>query len=1102
MKKSFHRLILFFLLSASSFTARSAIFAPESRLKEGKWVKISVGESGIYEIPYAKLRELGFSDPRKVGVFGHGGKMQTEHFTDANGKQTYIDDLTPVGTYHSDGKLIFYGLGAETIGYLPSRKAFMKSDRNIYTDFGHYFLSDSAEAMAVEETVGAIETEEAEKLDRGVDYVYHEQDLTLGLDGTGRLYLGENFTADNPKRLEWRHRLHDLVPSAPAMMYAGIYAETHRVVTVSYGAEGGEGFSKTFTMPGSEGELQTVNSSPAEISIPSADARIYVSATLTPSQTYKTRFCHLDHWILTYTKSIPLLKEETQSRIAFTQLEPDTYYSFTLSSPGCRVMRISGGTAKSVITPDDDTAGFRANSDTESFVVFDPSRELLSPLSYTEVANTNLHADFDCDIDMLIISLPEYLDGARRLADTDYRLNGVKAAIAQPEDIYNEFSSGNPDAMAYRAFGKMVYEKSRKRLKNILFIGPIRADMKLDAEPGKSPRHLIYYQFKNESPSTLGYNSIGFYANFNSYTSASIDRRTLNTGIGLLPVTSAYELDRYTDKVERYLTAEGNEYRVNHILSAGGSANNHMHVSQADRIDSLINLGSDGKFRFTPIGTSYFDITEARSRIRKELGESAMAFYLGHANPSYIDVDRLIAMGDLQLIDNSYTPFMAFGGCRLTNTDRGGRGIAEALVLSTDCGLIASLATMRETFASPNFGMFSNLATVLTDDIATSGKPLSLGEIYARTLTQSSSYNELTYALIGDPSLPLVYATRQIAVDNSPAIDASAGEVVVEGHVAAPDGSVAEDFSGEAVLRLMSPTSKVFLEATCESKSKSDSIPYENYCPPREVIAMGLARVEAGRFKAVLKVPRSAGIYSGKGMQIALGAYSKELRLGAGGTADIDYAPGSGNPSAMPETDNTPPVFEQLAYIPESNAIRVAVSDDTALNLGTINFNEGLRLTLDGKILAAAHRYPKRLEHDRPAYTTDIMLPEGITAGRHQAVVSVNDQAGNTVSSTLEFTVGESYTATLDVDEKLAFESATLSISGATGPVPASLRLHILDREGETVVSLPFAEGRATWNLLDDSGKRVDRGLYKAVARPSDPSESPFISSTATIAVF
>ncbi len=45
-------------------------FAENSRLTSGHWVRVSVDRTGIYEISYDRLRELGFSNPEKVGEIG------------------------------------------------------------------------------------------------------------------------------------------------------------------------------------------------------------------------------------------------------------------------------------------------------------------------------------------------------------------------------------------------------------------------------------------------------------------------------------------------------------------------------------------------------------------------------------------------------------------------------------------------------------------------------------------------------------------------------------------------------------------------------------------------------------------------------------------------------------------------------------------------------------------------------------------------------------------------------------------------------------------------------------------------------------------------
>ena len=46
----------------------TSVYASSSRLASGKWVKVAIPESGVYEITYDELREMGFSNPARVKV--------------------------------------------------------------------------------------------------------------------------------------------------------------------------------------------------------------------------------------------------------------------------------------------------------------------------------------------------------------------------------------------------------------------------------------------------------------------------------------------------------------------------------------------------------------------------------------------------------------------------------------------------------------------------------------------------------------------------------------------------------------------------------------------------------------------------------------------------------------------------------------------------------------------------------------------------------------------------------------------------------------------------------------------------------------------------
>ena len=82
-------------------------YAQQSRLASGRWVKISVAESGIYRITSADARRWGFNDISRLRVYGYGGARISESLTKAN----YVDDLPQVAVSRSNDVIYFYGVG-------------------------------------------------------------------------------------------------------------------------------------------------------------------------------------------------------------------------------------------------------------------------------------------------------------------------------------------------------------------------------------------------------------------------------------------------------------------------------------------------------------------------------------------------------------------------------------------------------------------------------------------------------------------------------------------------------------------------------------------------------------------------------------------------------------------------------------------------------------------------------------------------------------------------------------------------------------------------------------------------------------------------------
>lgn len=92
-------------------------FAETTPLATGNWVRISTGESGVYEITYAELRTMGFSDPSKVAVYGLSGAVGEMNFLDIKGNRIIDDVIRPVRIMHTNDKILFYAEGPERLDF-------------------------------------------------------------------------------------------------------------------------------------------------------------------------------------------------------------------------------------------------------------------------------------------------------------------------------------------------------------------------------------------------------------------------------------------------------------------------------------------------------------------------------------------------------------------------------------------------------------------------------------------------------------------------------------------------------------------------------------------------------------------------------------------------------------------------------------------------------------------------------------------------------------------------------------------------------------------------------------------------------------------------
>lgn len=1071
-------------------------FASRSVMETGKWVKVGVEESGIYEISYASLREMGFGNPEKVAVFGRGGRMLPLNFEDENGVSLYDDDLRENPVMHYSNKLYFYASGVDNISFSPASKEtcggrFVNKGLNIYSVKGYYFLTEVDSPMKLtEKTIANVKA----KVTSGVDYVYHEQDLYHNAYNSGQLFWGERFNNGNPHKRTWDVILPGAITSGAGVMNCAFI--TQRGITganLAYGLEGGKQTVSNPTSDKSTIYFHYQEPSFGDVSITGEWSKVFVDYTEGDND---DGIANLDYWVLTYPKSIPTLRLQNgttlpQDRITFSSLLPNSAAEADLKD--CTTFEVWDVTdrqqpSRLPIKKNGRNGSFSVIREVNvpEIIIFDTSRTQKQIAGYANLFeplnNQNLHSLAQEGAELAIITIPELKESAEYLADLHRRHDGINVVVATADEVYNEFSAGMPDPMAYRSFARMLYNSPGQKLKNLMLIGPLYGDFRGLFLPKDPKKGMIAYQCEkvNFEKGAMNANDIlGMLEDFNP--DEAIEKQKMNIGVGILPCYFESELINYTKKVENFLNDNSNAYRINSTLTIGGVANNHIHDAQAIEAGTLLSRHNfNGSINSNLIINAYGN-DGARAKLFESLNQGKnFVIYFGHGAPTYIGLDKLFFTGvHINQLRNTTLPFIAFAGCLLSNIDRGQRGLGESIVLDTNHGAIGALLATRDTWSGQNkelMTQFINASYRSNPNSVTSTriqKPQTIGEVYARTKSAGSFENELAFQLICDPAIVIPVVSRKMNIPISGIKLIPGQKAVIEGTILQEDEkSIDQSFNGEIVVRLLEPEKTLVSEDLVMKEESELEVTYSDI-----QASMASAKVTGGRFRLTLDIPVAMRQYEGTRATLNFAAYDDSKKIGAA-TSKYQYVLAM-TEATRPFLDTEAPVIEEMSFDPVSCDLTVVASDNDALDLSQspTAIKRGFQLYVDGKFIGRASDITPVLVADEPRYTKKINLT-GLAFGNHTARVEVADVTGNIGCRELSFDyVPYAGKFQLTIDDAAVLESVNFIVKGH---FPGNAVLHILDSDGNEVFSALMEGNRYEWDRTSNSGKRLPAGIYKA----------------------
>ena len=566
-----------------------------------------------------------------------------------------------------------------------------------------------------------------------------------------------------------------------------------------------------------------------------------------------------------------------------------------------------------------------ASASLREFVAVKPS-QIKAPVIVGEVANQNLHALPQQD--MIIIAQPNFTTQAERLAEAHRTKDNLTVRVVTPESIYNEFSSGTPDATAYRRFMKMFYDRQTSEAdapKYLLLFGDGSFDNRKLTSAWKSvdmSNMLLTYQTEN-SLSSQSY-VIDDYFGFldDADNKKSLQNKKLCLGIGRFPIRTVEQATQMVDKVISYMENKNTGSWKNNLCfmaDDGSNTDGFMteHMEFADQLagyvesehpEFLVNKLYYDAYKKDMTAGTYPDV---RSGLQKLLKDGLLLFnYTGHGGTTALSDEKVLTQTDINQFTYTHLPVWVTATCDFTRFDDLNTSAGEDVFLNKSSGGIALFTTVRVAYSRPNFPINDNVIRNLFE--RNNGRRRTLGEVMQATKNTLSSVYKLGFCLIGDPAVKMAYPEfgMKVTTVNGQSVDGNSisfkalEKITVEGEVLDASGQLVTDFTG-----IVNPTVKDSkVTVTCLKNSNKDDSPAFTFTDYPNTIFIGNDSVRNGKFSFTFTVPKDIS-YSNLQGKMNLYAVDTESGNEAQGNFDNFIVGGT---SDTAETDTIGPEIRAL----------------------------------------------------------------------------------------------------------------------------------------------------------------------------------------------
>ena len=1093
--------------SEKAVTKQAKTFNNQSVLKNGKWVKIRIKEDGIYKLTYNELIEMGIDDPAKLKIYGNSEGMlplsNTEDCQDDLLLNAIHFEKGSDGIFNNNDYILFYAKGPDQWSYNETEN-FYSCTRHIYSDYNYFFLTSNNNPNEEITTLSSSTQPINETVTSFTDYVHYEKD-NKNLIESGQLWFGETFDVTTNHSFDFEFT--NLLKTEPVSIKTALAARSSANTSFNIKSE-----SQTIANP----EFAAVNMSSYTstyairniINDEFTSDNDNFSITIDYNKSSSSSMGWLDFITLNAKRQLQMPGEQLKFRYYNTDgFEKTVDFRIQNALASTQVWNVNTPTMpknleKQTVSSDVISVKVVVEPGLNEFIAFNAENSLNSE-TVGNLTNQNLHASGHHD--MIIVTHPDFMSQAQSIADLHSSQDGLSVAITTPEQIFNEFSSGTPDAAAIRNFVRMIYQRptSKDTLKYLFFIGDGSFDHK--SITADNINYVLTYQSKNSLNPILSFVTDDFFGLLDSgdYIESS-NSGLVDIGIGRLPVRSKQEAQQIVDKIYSYSDFNNKGDWVNSLCFIGDDEDNNIHMRDADRLAIQVDTTYPHFFinkiyldaypqQRTAVSESY---PEVNRLINEQVNNGILIFnYTGHGGENGLAHERILTIDNINSWKNKnkLSIFMT-ATCEFSRFDNHKYVSAgERVLLNPNGGGIALFSTTRLVYSSPNYTLNKNFYDYVFEKNHKNNY-YALGDIMRLAKnTSGTSNNKRNFTLLGDPALKLPLANYNIITDsinhnrvtNYTDTLKALSKVTIHGHISDEAKNLITNYNG-LVYPLVLDKKRTITTLGNDGGNPMDFQTQNN------ILYKGKASVTNGQFKFTFVVPKDISYNFGRGK---ISYYSLSSTSDAKGFFN-DFIIGGSDSSAPP--DNTGPQIK--LYMNDENFVSGGVTDQNPVLYAILADSSGINTVGNGighDITAILDNNTSDIIVLNDYYESDVddyqkgkieYLFNKLEEGDHQLKVKVWDVYNNSSEEILDFIVAES--------EKLAiknllnypnpFTEQTAFYFDHNRPNETlETMIQIFTVSGKlvktihaTINSNGFRSEPINWNGLDDFGDTPGRGVY------------------------